>query len=118
VSADRGFESRANEAHLEKADIFNGLCARDPEKLKTRLENEEEYQGALQRRAQTEGRIGILKNQFLGRPARAKGFGNRQMAVAWGVFTHNLWKMSLLPRKQAEEEETQSPQEAELPQAA
>jgi hypothetical protein len=43
------------------------------------------------RRAQTEARIGILKQGFLGRPMRAKGFDHRELALAWGVLTHNLW---------------------------
>jgi hypothetical protein len=43
------------------------------------------------RRAQTEARIGILKQGFLGRPMRAKGFDHREVALAWGVLTHNLW---------------------------
>ena len=42
------------------------------------------------RRAQTEARIGILKQGFLGRPMRAKGFDHREVTLAWGVLTHNL----------------------------
>ena len=48
------------------------------------------------RRAQTEGRIGILKHGFLGRPLRAKGFAHRELALAWGVLTHNLWMLAKL----------------------
>ena len=48
------------------------------------------------RRAQTEGRIGILKAGFLGRPMRAKGLAHRELALAWGVLTHNLWKLAEL----------------------
>jgi len=54
------------------------------------------------RRAQTEARISILKRGFLGRPMRAKGFDHRQLAMAWGVLTHNLWvfaKMRKVRRK-------------------
>ena len=46
------------------------------------------------RRAQTEGRISILKRAFLGRPMRAKGFDHRELALAWGVLTHNLWMLA------------------------
>jgi len=42
------------------------------------------------RRAQTEGRIGILKQGFLGRPMRAKGFAHRKLALAWGVANTQL----------------------------
>ena len=48
------------------------------------------------RRAQTEARIGILKQSFLGRPMRAKGFTHRELALAWGVLTHNVWMLARL----------------------
>jgi hypothetical protein len=50
------------------------------------------------RRAQTEARIGILKQGFLGRPMRAKGFDHREVALAWGVLTHNLWMLARLKK--------------------
>ena len=50
------------------------------------------------RRAQTEGRIGILKHGFLGRPMRAKGFAHRELALAWGVLTHNLWMLARMKK--------------------
>lgn len=49
------------------------------------------------RRAQTEARIGILKNAFLGRPLRSKGFAHREKAVAWAILAHNLWLLAQLP---------------------
>jgi hypothetical protein len=52
------------------------------------------FAGLQRRRAQTEARIGILKQAFLGRPMRAKGFEHRELALAWGVLTHNLWKFA------------------------
>jgi hypothetical protein len=58
-----------------------------------------------QRRGQTEGRIGILKNEFLGKPLRSKGYGVRALSVAWAVLAHNLWVFARLP--QAEEEQQQ-----------
>jgi hypothetical protein len=54
------------------------------------------------RRAQTEGRIGILKQGFLGRPMRAKGFERRGLALAWGVLTHNLWMLARLRKVKKE----------------
>ena len=54
------------------------------------------FAGLQRRRAQTEGRIGILKAGFLGRPMRAKGFKHRDEALVWGVLTHNLWKLAKL----------------------
>jgi hypothetical protein len=42
-------------------------------------------------KAGAEARIGIFKNVFMGRPAPAKGFAHRELAVGWAVLTHNLW---------------------------
>ena len=60
---------------------------------------EEKFARLQRRRAQTEARIGILKRGFLGRPMRAKGFEHRELALAWGVLTHDLWVLARLRRK-------------------
>ncbi|HRY46612.1 MAG TPA: hypothetical protein P5186_01075 [Candidatus Paceibacterota bacterium] len=56
------------------------------------------------RRAQTEGRIGILKNQFLGRSRRAKGIEHRELAVSWAGLAHNLWVLARMPNGEAVEQ--------------
>ncbi len=96
LGTDRGFDSAANRQWLGQKKIFNGMCPRAPENLGARL-SEPEFAAAQKRRSQTEGRIGIFKNNFLGRPLRAKGFAHRALAVSWGVLTHNLWVMARLP---------------------
>src|SRR6266404_5763956 len=35
---------------------------------------------------------------FLGTPMRAKGFANRELALAWGVLTHNLWMFARMKK--------------------
>lgn len=52
------------------------------------------------RRAQTEGRIGIFKNSFLGNPLRSKGFEHRKNTVLWCLLTHNLWILSRIAVKE------------------
>jgi hypothetical protein len=97
VSADRGFESKASRCMIEKEGDFNGLCPRNPAELSRRMNEDEAFAGATTRRAQTEGRVGILKNVFLeGRP-RARGFERRQLQVAWAVLAHNLWVLARRP---------------------
>jgi IS5 family transposase len=97
VGADRGFDSKSNRRKLEEIGCFNGLCPRDPAALTRRSKNDELF-GAIQlRRAQTEGRIGILKNAFLDSCPRAKGFAHRQIQVAWAVLAHNLWVLARQP---------------------
>ena len=52
---------------------------------------------AVRRRAQTEGRVGILKNVFLGVVLQTRGFKNRRLQVSWAVLAHNLWVAARLP---------------------
>ena len=97
LSGDRGFDSAANRALLHEKDIFNGLCPRGVAELERRRHGARF--GQLQRRrAQTEGRIAILKNNFLGQPLRAKGYEHRKLGVVWSVLAHNLWVIARLER--------------------
>ena len=90
VVGDRGFATADNSRTLKEGGTFDGLCPRKPAELSRRMK-EPKFARLQRRRAQTEGRIGILKLNFLGRPMRAKGFEHRELALAWGVLTHNLW---------------------------
>jgi len=67
--------------------------ARQPAELSERMKGKK-FARLQRRRAQTEARIGILKQCFLGRPMRAKGSDHRELALAWGVLTHNLWMLA------------------------
>ena len=53
------------------------------------------------RRSQTEARIGIFKNGFLGSPLLSKGHANQEREAAWNVLAHNLWVIARLPRAKA-----------------
>jgi hypothetical protein len=101
VGSDRGFASKANSGGLAWAEIFDGLCPKSPSALKERMK-EPRFVRMQKRRSQTEGRISILQRGFLGRPMRAKGFAHRELAVAWGVLTHNLWMLARLKREKKE----------------
>lgn len=95
VATDRGFASAANSRTLAESDTFDALCPRQPAELSRRMQGKK-FARLQRRRAQTEARIGILKQGFLGRPMRAKGFAHRELALAWGVLTHNLWMLARL----------------------
>ena len=99
LGTDRGFGSAANETLLKAKGIYDGICPKHPVRLKERM-GEEQFVTLQRRRSQTEGRIAIFKNGFLGRPLRAKGFAHREMAVSWQVLTHNLWVLARLEQKQ------------------
>ncbi len=109
VTTDRGFDSAANRRYLKKQGIENNICPRSVPALKEKMQ-QATFCENQKRRGQTEGRIGILKNQFLGNPLKSKGFASRQMSVAWAVLAHNLWVIARLPR--AEEKENRHPQAA------
>ncbi|MGK2962317.1 MAG: hypothetical protein ACSLFK_09260 [Gemmatimonadaceae bacterium] len=93
VATDRGFASAANSRALTDSATFDALCPRSPAELRRRMKGQK-FARLQRRRAQTEARIGILKQGFLGRPMRAKGFAHRELALAWGVLTHNLWMLA------------------------
>jgi hypothetical protein len=98
VWGDRGLHSAGNEAALEARGIKSGLCPRDVNELAERLKNEPGMREGLKRRAGTEARVSIIIRDFMGKPARAKGFAHRAMMVGWAVLTHNLWVIARLER--------------------
>lgn len=99
VCGDRGFDSKVNRDLLEKEGIYNGICPKAPAELTKRMKDSE-FAALQQRRAQTEARIAILKNGFLGSPLLSKGYENQNREVAWSVLAHNLWVIARLPRAQ------------------
>jgi hypothetical protein len=77
------------------------VCPKSPAELESRLE-EESFRSNLKRRAQTEGRIAILKNVFLGGTPKAKGYDRRRVTVSWAVLAHNLWWVARVKWKESE----------------
>jgi hypothetical protein len=100
VSGDRGFDSKANRGLLENGGIYNAICPKAPGELKERMKDAE-FVELQQRRSQTEARISIFKNGFLGSPLLSQGHGNQKREVAWSVLAHNLWVIARLPQGQA-----------------
>ena len=97
AAADRGFDSFTNQVGLAADGIYNGVCPRCPDQLPHRGRSWK-FKRLQRRRAQTEGRVAIVKNVFLGGRMRCKGFGHRQLTVTWTVLAHNLWVMARLQR--------------------
>jgi hypothetical protein len=97
LAGDRGFDSELNRVGLELDGIYNAVCPRDPRELNKRSRSWK-FKRLQRRRAQTEGRIGILKHVFLGQPLRSKGFDHRQLRVTWTILVHNLWVLARAQR--------------------
>ena len=93
VSTDRSFASKSNDKFLHNKNIYNATCPRSPKKLQEKL-TEPTFLSLQTRRSQTEARIGIFKNVFLGKPLRSRITTNKLHAINWCVLTHNLWVLS------------------------
>ena len=98
VVGDRNFDSKKTRQWLPERGVDNAIAPRDPAALRTRL-REARFRELQQRRGQTEARIAILKNAFLGAPMLAKGHDNQARQVGWSVLTHNLWLLASLPKR-------------------
>ena len=90
VITDRGFTSHHNTAVLADMDIVDFTLPRNPQELQQRM-TDPIFAEHHRRRAQTEARIGIFKNQFTGSKIPAKGLANQRTHVAWAALAHNLW---------------------------
>ena len=96
-ASDRGFNSLKNDKFLESEQLFNATCPRIPEDLTIKMKDDK-FREAQKRRAQTEGRIGIFKNKFIGEKILRKGFENKETKILWSIFTHNLWVIARIAR--------------------
>jgi len=90
---DRGFNDRKNNDFLEAHHVYNATCPRNPEQLQEKLKDPI-FLSLQTRRSQTEARIGIFKNVFLGKPLRSRMTDYKRVAISWCVLTHNLWLLS------------------------
>jgi len=97
LGADRGFDDKDNREWLEEEKIYNAICPKSPRRMARRM-TDDRFVELQRRRAQTEARVAIFKNGFLGRPMRSKGFLNRERDTGWAVLAHNLWVIARLPR--------------------
>ena len=93
VTTDRGFFSKKNQSTLEKEKIKDYICPKPVAELKKKTKSKKFMQHQA-RRAQTEARIAIVKNVFLGKLLRSKGFRNRNIDIGWAVQSHNLWVLA------------------------
>lgn len=103
LTGDRGCQSIRNDKLLAEKKIYNGLCPRNPLEFAERI-LEEKFRKLQKRRAQTEGRIGILKNVILDGSLYEKEFEGKRLKVGWAVLVHNLWCLARLPAEEKEVE--------------
>jgi hypothetical protein len=107
VATDRGFDSETNRAGLAGDGIYNAMCPRNVHTLRERGRSWK-FKRLQRRRAQTEARIAIFKNVFLGGRMRSKGFAHRELTVSWTVLAHNLWVLARLQRQEGAQAQAQA----------
>lgn len=101
VTADRGYSSPTNDKYFAEKKISNQVCPIAVKLLDEKL-HEASFRKNQTRRAQTEGRGGIIQNIFRGKPLRSKGILSRNTHMAWVVLTHNLWVLARLPKAEVD----------------
>jgi len=102
-TADRGFDACNAGIQIKESGIINAICPRSVRQLQEQLKDEN-FCRLQKRRAQTEGRIGIFKNAYLGEPLRSKGFTNRETRIELCILTHNLWKIAKMAAQAKDEQ--------------
>src|SRR3989339_595604 len=103
LTGDRGCQSKQNDKFLTAKCIYNGLCPRNPLEYAEKLKDER-FKKLQKRRAQTEGRIGIVKNVILDGSLYEREIEGKQLKVGWAILVHNLWCMARLPAIEKEKD--------------
>lgn len=93
ITTDRGFWSPANAKLLKSKNIYNAICPKSIPELKEKME-EPQFRKKMKRRGPNEGRVGIIKNNFLRGAQKAYSYDHRHKAVSWGVLVHNFSKLT------------------------
>jgi hypothetical protein len=91
--ADRAFSDKKNDVILQEHKIYSAICPKSPKQLQEKL-LDSIFLSLQTRRSQTEARIGVFKNVFLGKPLRSRITDYKRLAISWCVLTHNLWLLS------------------------
>ena len=111
ICTDRGFSSATNLDLLQEKNIYNAICPKSPIELQEKMQDPV-FRKKLKRRGPNEGRIGIIKNNFMSSALKAYSYERRHKSVHWGILTHNLVKLARLLVEQEKEEQKKNPVKA------
>ena len=103
ITTDRGFSSPKNTKLLKKKKIFNAICPKSVTELKEKM-RDKKFRDKLKRRGPNEGRVGIVKNNFLSGALKAFGYDRRHTGISWGILTHNLTKLTVMYKQKLDAE--------------
>lgn len=102
VTGDRGFDSPAVRSRLDKKSIYNAVACRSVPAMEVKLKDPT-FRRHQKRRAQTEGRIAIIKG-FTSNPMLQRGFEHRNIHLGISVVSHNLWKLAVMRQQELRQE--------------
>lgn len=105
VVTDRGFSSAKNTEELNQRNLADYTLPRSPAAMHEAMKDPV-FAAYQKRRSQTESRIGIIKNKFIGGKLRAKGLKHQQTMLAWAALAHNVWILARMLIDQREQEDT------------
>jgi hypothetical protein len=103
VCGDRGFSNKKTQFELSEEEPArkDHIAVKSVAEFETQL-LDDEFRTSQRRRAQTEGRIGIVKNVFMSGRSLSKGLDSRRRELSWIMLSHNLL---VLARKRIGEKE-------------
>lgn len=95
MCGDRGYVSKRAQARVGKSrpGIKDHITPKNPFELREKMKDAE-FRDSQKRRAQTEGRIGIIKNVYLNGRSLSKGLESRRVEMSWIMLAHNLNKLA------------------------
>ena len=106
MCGDRGFSNEATQRILAEDDPArkDHIASKSVVKFNEQMKDAE-FRESQQRRAQTEGRVGIIKNVFMSGRSLSKGMDSRRQELAWIMLSHNLRVLACkrIAEKQARE---------------
>ncbi len=91
MCGDRGFGNMEIQRTLAEQDPArkDHVAAKSVVEFEEQM-NDDEFRESQQRRAQTEGRVGIIKNVFMSGRSLSKGLDSRRQELSWIMLSHNL----------------------------
>ncbi len=107
MCGDRGFGNKENQRILAEQDPArkDHIAAKGVTEFAEQM-TDAEFCESQRRRAQTEGRVGIIKNVFMSGRSLSKGLESRRQELCWIMLSHNLRVLACkrIAEKQAREE--------------
>jgi len=91
MCGDRGFGNADTRATLatQEPSRKDHVASKSVVKFEEQMEDDA-FRESQQRRAQTEGRVGIIKNVFMSGRSLSKGLDSRRQELSWIMLSHNL----------------------------